>query len=217
MKTIRPADGIDVGGTTTDAVLTEGRTVLAAAAGATGPDDVAGSVLGALDGVLTQAKPAAIERVVLSTTVITNLLAENKADRVGLVLIPGPGADPSDYELPPAYIVNGAIDYRGREVAPLNERELRQGAKRLVIDGNRKVALVGKFCSATRLTNWLQRPSWRRSPRMMTARGSSPTSQRALRWSAATGCRAASTSLGGRPPRCSHSQRVIVTGSSRQA
>jgi N-methylhydantoinase A/oxoprolinase/acetone carboxylase beta subunit len=138
--------GIDVGGTTTDAVLTEGRTVLAAAAVATVPDDVAGSVLGALDGVLTQAKPAAIERVVLSTTVITNLLAENKADRVGLVLIPGPGVDPSDYELPPAYVVNGAIDYRGREVAPLNERELRQVAKRLVVDGNRKVALVGKFC-----------------------------------------------------------------------
>lgn len=138
--------GIDVGGTTTDAVLTEGRTVVAEAAVPTSRDALAQSVLGALDGVLTPARAADIERVVLSTTIITNLLAEEKAERVGLVLIPGPGADPSGYELPPAYIVRGAIDYRGREIAPIDQAELRRVASELRAEGLRKAAVVGKFC-----------------------------------------------------------------------
>ena len=138
--------GIDVGGTTTDAVLSEGRTVLADAAVPTLPGALAQSVLGALDGVLALARPADIERVVLSTTIITNLLAERKAEPVGLVLIPGPGADPADYELPPAHIVRGAVDYRGREIAPIDEAELHKVAEALRAEGVRKVAVVGKFC-----------------------------------------------------------------------
>ena len=138
--------GIDVGGTTTDAVLTEGRTVVAEATVPTSSHDLTGSVLGALDGVMRRAQPQEVERIVLSTTVITNLLAENKAERVGLVLLPGPGANPSDYALPPAHIVQGAIDFRGREIASLDETELRAAGVALQAEGFSKVAVVGKFC-----------------------------------------------------------------------
>lgn len=138
--------GIDVGGTTTDAVLTEGRTVVAEAAVSTIPNDVRRSILAALDSVLPHTRPAEVDRIVLSTTVITNLLAEDKADPVGLVLIPGPGADPSDYALPPARVVAGAIDFRGREIAPLDRAELQAAGDSLQSEGYTKVAVVGKFC-----------------------------------------------------------------------
>ncbi len=138
--------GIDVGGTTTDAVLTDGRSIAAEAAVPTVPHDLAGSVLAALDGVLERARQAKVERVVLSTTVITNLLAEGKAERVGLILIPGPGADPFGYGLPPTQVVAGAIDYRGREIAPIDEAELRAVATSLRTAGYSKAAVVGKFC-----------------------------------------------------------------------
>ncbi len=138
--------GIDVGGTTTDAVLTEGRTVVAEAAVATVSHDLKRSVLAALDGVLEHVRPEGVDRIVLSTTVITNLLAEDKAERVGLVLIPGPGANPSEYQLPAAYLIAGAIDYRGREIAPVDEAEVSAIGKTLQAGGYSKVAVVGKFC-----------------------------------------------------------------------
>jgi N-methylhydantoinase A len=138
--------GIDVGGTTSNAVLTEGRTVVAETAVTTATDDLGGSVLAALDGVMERVRPEDVERIVLSTTVVTNLLAEGKAEPVGLVLIPGPGADPADYELPPAHVVKGAIDYRGREIAPIDEAEIRTVGMALKAEGFTKVAVVGKFC-----------------------------------------------------------------------
>lgn len=138
--------GIDVGGTTTDAVLTDGTVVVAEAAVPTLAHDLAGSVLAALDGVMSAARPSEVERIVLSTTVITNLLAEDKAERVELVLLPGPGADPADYELPPAHLVEGAIDYRGREIIPLAEGSVRSVGAELRALGCSRVAVVGKFC-----------------------------------------------------------------------
>ncbi|MGI5940276.1 MAG: hydantoinase/oxoprolinase family protein [Thermoleophilia bacterium] len=138
--------GIDVGGTTTNAVLTDGTAVVAEAAVPTLTHDLAGSVLAALDGVMRDARPSEVERIALSTTVITNLLAEDKAERVELVLLPGPGADPADYELPPAHLIEGAIDYRGREIIPLAEDSVRSvGAELRALDCS-KVAVVGKFC-----------------------------------------------------------------------
>lgn len=113
---------------------------------ATTPHDLAGSVLAALDRVLESVHPAQVQRIVLSTTVITNLLAENKAEPVGLILLPGPGTNPSDYELPPAYVVQGAIDYRGREIAPLDEEGVRAAGAALRAGGLSRVAVVGKFC-----------------------------------------------------------------------
>jgi len=138
--------GIDVGGTTTDAVLIDGRRVVSEAAVATAPHNLAGSVLRALDCILESIRPTQVQRIVLSTTVITNLLAENKAEPVGLILLPGPGANPSDYGLPPAHIVHGAVDYRGREIAPLDEAGVRAAGAALRAEGLSRVAVVGKFC-----------------------------------------------------------------------
>ena len=137
--------GIDVGGTTTDAVLLEGSHLLGSAMVPTDPDDLSGCLLEALDALLTGVAPGDIHRVVLSTTVITNLIAEGKADPVGLILIPGPGTNPRDYPLPPAELVDGAIDFRGREIRALDVRGVRAAGAALAAEGLRKVAVVGKF------------------------------------------------------------------------
>jgi len=138
--------GIDVGGTTTDAVLVEGGRVFRSAYVPTDHDNLLGCLLSALDKLTEGVSPYKIERVVLSTTLITNMIAEGKTDPVALVLIPGPGANPKDYHLgQDVFILDGAIDYRGREIQKLNESQVKSTALELGNIGFKKIAVVGKF------------------------------------------------------------------------
>ncbi len=138
--------GVDVGGTTTDAVAVRGREVVAAAKVPTEPDVLARSVLAALDGVLADIAPGEVARVSLSTTLITNLLAQGKMPDVALLLLPGPGLDPALYRLPGrAWIAPGALDFRGREVAPVDCRTLDAALHEIHAAGYRHLAVVGKF------------------------------------------------------------------------
>jgi N-methylhydantoinase A/oxoprolinase/acetone carboxylase beta subunit len=138
--------GIDVGGTTTDAVLVDGGQVAKTAYVPTDHDNLPGCLLGALDELVRGVETSKIERVVLSTTLITNMIAEGKTDPVALVLIPGPGTNPRDYSLGEAHILDGAIDYRGREIDRLKEPQIRDAAARISSQGLARVAVVGKFC-----------------------------------------------------------------------
>ncbi len=138
--------GIDVGGTTTDAVLVEGGRVVKTAYVPTDHDNLMNCLLGALDELVMGVQTSKIERVVLSTTLITNMIAEGKTDPVALMLIPGPGTNPRDYNLGKVVtILDGAIDYRGREIQKLNEFQIKEAAKKLAQNGFQKVAIVGKF------------------------------------------------------------------------
>lgn len=139
--------GIDVGGTTTDAVLIQNDEVVRTAKVPTDHDHLLNCLLSALDELVLGIKAREIDRVVLSTTLITNLIAEGKTEPVGLVLIPGPGTNPRDYHLTTeAKILKGAVDYRGREIQKLNEEQIVQKSLELAAEGYRKVAVVGKFC-----------------------------------------------------------------------
>jgi len=137
--------GIDVGGTTTDAVLIDGDRVAKAALVPTDVADLPGCLLKALDELVEDIDKSVVERVVLSTTIITNLIAEGKTDPVGLILVPGPGTNPKDLNLPKAEIIDGAIDFRGREIQKLDEAGARRAVRSLASQGLRKVAVVGKF------------------------------------------------------------------------
>jgi N-methylhydantoinase A len=138
--------GIDVGGTTTDAVLVEGGRVVKTAYVPTDHDNLLNCLLGAMDELVLGVQTSKIERVVLSTTLITNMIAEGKTDPVALMLIPGPGTNPGDYNLgPDVTVLDGAIDYRGREIQKLNEFQIKEAAKKLDQKGFKKVAIVGKF------------------------------------------------------------------------
>ncbi|VVB69311.1 Hydantoinase/oxoprolinase [uncultured archaeon] len=81
----------------------------------------------------------------MSTTLITNMIAEGKTDPVALVLIPGPGTNPKDYSLGEAYILDGAIDYRGREIDKLKVPQIKDTAAQIASKGYSRVAVVGKF------------------------------------------------------------------------
>jgi len=61
------------------------------------------------------------------------------------VLIPGPGTNPRDYALGEAYILDGAIDYRGREIDKIKEPQIKDIAAQISSKGFSRVAVVGKF------------------------------------------------------------------------
>lgn len=138
--------GIDVGGTTTDAVLIEYGEVIRKTKVATDHDNLLRCLLLALDEIIQDIPPEEIERVVLSTTLITNLIAEGKTDPVALVLVPGPGMNPNDYRLgDEVWVLKGATDYRGRETQPLEDVEIENVALEIADRGFEKLAVVGKF------------------------------------------------------------------------
>ncbi len=137
--------GIDVGGTTTDAVLIRNGEVYSTAKVSTEPGDLLSSLLEALDAISKDIPPEQLERVVFSTTVITNLIAEGKTDRVALLLIPGPGVNPASYTFPDSFYLKGAMDYRGREIQPLDEAELRKAVGLIRELGFSRAAVVSKF------------------------------------------------------------------------
>ncbi|MFZ2182989.1 MAG: hydantoinase/oxoprolinase N-terminal domain-containing protein, partial [Methanothrix sp.] len=138
--------GIDVGGTTTNAVLVDGDRVDKTAYVPTDHDDLLRCLLEALDELIRGVDVSKIERVVLSTTLITNMIAERKTDPVALVLIPGPGTNPRDYNLGEAIILDGAMDFRGKEIDRLNEPQIKEAAASIGKSGISRVAVVGKFC-----------------------------------------------------------------------
>jgi N-methylhydantoinase A len=138
--------GIDVGGTTTDAVVVDGNKVIKTAYVPTDHDNLLKCLLSALDELVQGIDTGKIERVVLSTTLITNMIAEGKTDPVALVLIPGPGTNPKDYALGESIILDGAIDFRGKEIERLREPQIKEATTRVKAQGLSRVAVVGKFC-----------------------------------------------------------------------
>jgi len=138
--------GIDVGGTTTDAVVVDGNMVIKTACVPTDHDNLLKCLLMAIDELVQGIDTGKIERVVLSTTLITNMIAEGKTDPVALVLIPGPGTNPRDYALGESIILDGAIDFRGKEIDRLKESQIKEAATQIRAQGLTRVAVVGKFC-----------------------------------------------------------------------
>lgn len=138
--------GIDVGGTYTDgALIADGRVVKLVKVPTT-PDTLIASLFAALDSLLADTERGAIERIVFSTTLVTNLIAQAHLEPVALLLLPGPGVNPALYGFhTPVRCLAGAIDYRGREIVPLDRGEVREALGEIAAAGIKKVAVVGKF------------------------------------------------------------------------
>lgn len=137
--------GVDVGGTFTDAVLLDHDVVRANAKVPT-KADLLESILEALDLILEDVDAKDLKRIVFSTTIITNLIAGKKYDKVALLLMPGPGMSNRSYDFKAkSIILSGAVDYRGREIIALNEEEIEEALSALAAEGYSKVGVVGKF------------------------------------------------------------------------
>ena len=137
--------GVDVGGTYTDAVLLDQEKVRATAKILTRAD-LLESVLEAVDIVLQDVNKGDLERIVISTTIVTNIIAGGTHDQVALLLIPGQGVNfrGHDFQTKTVYLTGG-VDYRGREVVSLAEGEIKAAVEELAAAGYTKVGVVSKF------------------------------------------------------------------------
>jgi N-methylhydantoinase A/oxoprolinase/acetone carboxylase beta subunit len=137
---------IDVGGTHTDAVLLDSTGVVGSAKVPTKKEDLLECVLQAIDQVIQGCPVEQIEKVNLSTTLTTNAIVENKGEKVGLFILPGPGINPQTLLIGEENVIlSGYIDHRGREVAPIYEEEIIRGIEKLKEKNIKYIAVVGKF------------------------------------------------------------------------
>lgn len=150
--------GIDVGGTNTDAVLMQGRQVLAEVKTPTTPDVTAG-IVAALRRLVSDSslEPAQVQAVMIGTTHFTNAVIEARrlmptaAVRLGL---------PATQALPPmvdwperlkraigghAYLCHGGHEFDGRLISPLDPDELRRVGADIAEKGIRTVAISSVF------------------------------------------------------------------------
>ena len=150
--------GIDVGGTNTDAVLMDGRSVVGWTKTPT-TSDVTSGISAALQTILADSgvQPDQIDAVMIGTTHFTNAVVERRrltptaALRIGL---PATSALPPMVDWPPdlrqtignhSYLVHGGFEFDGREIAPLNDEEIREAAKEIRRLGVRAVAVSSVF------------------------------------------------------------------------
>lgn len=150
--------GVDVGGTNTDAVLMEGKEVLAWTKNPTSPD-VSRGVAAAIETVIAKGgiRREAVAAVMVGTTHFTNALVERRGlDRVGVLRL----ASPSGEALPPltawpadlrasvgdaVYLLPGGYEVDGREIAALDESKVRAAARELRRRGIAAVAVASVF------------------------------------------------------------------------
>ncbi len=150
--------GVDVGGTNTDCVLMNGKTVLEAVKTPT-TDDVSDGILCALRMLQAKTKfdPVNIDAVMIGTTQFTNAIIERRrlmstaALRMGLPATEGlpPMVDwPSDLQQAighHVFLVNGGHEYDGRVISAVDENQIRTVSQRIVDMGIRAVAITSVF------------------------------------------------------------------------
>ncbi len=135
--------GIDIGGTHTDAVCLYENRIIASAKVVTG-EDLVESILGVVDGLGVDYSK--VSRVVLSTTLCTNAIIEKKYPRTGMIISAGPGIDPRSYFLTEDfYLVDGAVDHRGREYVKLKDTQIAEVAQALKEKEITGLGIVAKF------------------------------------------------------------------------
>jgi N-methylhydantoinase A/oxoprolinase/acetone carboxylase beta subunit len=140
--------GIDVGGTFTDGVVYHRNQILNWAKEATDSDNLAHSLLAVLDKLLMDIQFDEIERIVLSTTLVTNLITTDSGPRTALILIPGYGLPFDSYDMAPdSFFLKGCIDFRGNELEAPDYNEINDMIRHLQEMDITRVAVAGKFAN----------------------------------------------------------------------
>jgi N-methylhydantoinase A/oxoprolinase/acetone carboxylase beta subunit len=149
--------GVDVGGTNTDAVLMDGSRLVSMAKLPTTPDITSG-IVAALQNVLPDGGgKGKIDAVMVGTTHFTNALLEHRGllpTAIVRLALPATKLLPPLVDWPQdlrqaiggfAYMAQGGYEFDGREIAPLDVKELKTIAKDIVSHGVRAVAICGVF------------------------------------------------------------------------
>lgn len=150
--------GVDVGGTNTDAVLMDNRTVLAKLKTPT-TEDVTSGITIAIRGVLSESGIAtgSIASVMIGTTHFTNAIVERRhlepvaAIRLGL---PATAALPPMIDWPEdlketlphfTYLCHGGHEFDGRIITPFDPKEIRAVAREIAAHSVKAVAISSVF------------------------------------------------------------------------
>ncbi|WP_027359300.1 hydantoinase/oxoprolinase family protein [Desulforegula conservatrix] len=138
--------GLDIGGTHADAVLIDKDRILKQVKIPTDHSDLFSTVLEGLSKLTEGINTSEISRAVLSTTLTTNAIAEKKTDNAGMIIAAGPGLDPELFRMSKNYfIVEGALDHRGREIKKIDKNQVLAAAKKMKEKGVQHVGIVTKF------------------------------------------------------------------------
>ncbi len=138
--------GLDVGGTHTDVVLLGSEGLERSIKVPTDTGDLFHTVLAGLEQITEGVAPDQIHRLVLSTTLTTNAIVQNRVPPVGMIVSGGPGIDPEFYRPCEHYrVVSGSIDHRGREVEGIRPEEIEAARRYFKEAGISHVGVVGKF------------------------------------------------------------------------
>lgn len=140
--------GIDVGGTHTDAVLVQNFQLIKKAKVLTDQTNIMASLLEAADRLISDNYTNDIKRIVLSTTISTNAIVQNKTNRVAMVLLSGPGLSPTTLNLgKDTYFVKGYVNHRGIPVKNVNSRQIADISHEISENSIQQIGIVGKFSS----------------------------------------------------------------------
>ena len=138
--------GIDVGGTHTDAVLLDRSTVRKKAKVLTDEKNLLTSLLAVTTELVDAETISKLKRVVLSTTLSTNAIVQNKVDRVGMMVVSGPGLPPSLLKIPnDTYFLSGYVNHRGIEMSSIDPSEAERISAHFHDQGIQHIGIVGKF------------------------------------------------------------------------
>ena len=138
--------GLDVGGTHTDAVLLDALRIKKKAKVVTNHENLIESLTTVTQEIFDVEDPAAIERIVLSTTISTNAIVQGKTDRVGMILAGGPGLSPEMLRIgDDTHFISGYVNHRGIRVAGTDRTEVTRIAD--LFEGQKiaHVGIDGKF------------------------------------------------------------------------
>ena len=138
--------GLDVGGTHTDIVLVGENGLERKIKVRTDTSALFQTVLTGIEKITANIPPQKIKHAVLSTTLTTNAIVRNKLSPAAMIVSAGPGIDPENFRTGEHYFnVAGTIDHSGREIAPIDQNQIEEIARRLNSEGIRHVGVVGKF------------------------------------------------------------------------
>jgi N-methylhydantoinase A/oxoprolinase/acetone carboxylase beta subunit len=138
--------GIDIGGTHTDAVLVKKGRIVGKSKIPTCHEDLVETLRRSLTDLTERKEAGGISRITLSTTLATNALVEGMLEKTGVLVSSGPGIDPFQYAIGPAFhLIGGSVDHRGREINPVDTRALDRAAEECLEQGIRVFACVAKF------------------------------------------------------------------------
>lgn len=138
--------GLDVGGTHTDIVLMTDQGIEREIKVITDHSDLFNTVLTGLETITHGIDHQKIDRAVLSTTLTTNTIVQNKLAPVGMIVAGGPGINPEHYRTNDIFhCISGSIDHRGRETEPINPSEIKQIRDQFIKNGIQHIGIVTKF------------------------------------------------------------------------